>query len=73
MPKEKQPEEQHQRKSSGTRPASSAEEDTQLGSRAQAAGDKIKGDIDELLEEIDQVLESNAEEFVSSYIQKGGQ
>jgi ubiquitin-like protein Pup len=30
-------------------------------------------DIDELLDEIDEVLESNAEEFVRSYIQKGGQ
>lgn len=29
--------------------------------------------LDELLDEIDEVLESNAEEFVKSYIQKGGQ
>jgi ubiquitin-like protein Pup len=26
-----------------------------------------------LLDEIDEVLESNAEEFVKSYVQKGGQ
>jgi ubiquitin-like protein Pup len=30
-------------------------------------------DIDDLLDEIDDVLETNAEEFVKSYIQKGGQ
>jgi ubiquitin-like protein Pup len=30
-------------------------------------------DIDDLLDEIDDVLEENAEEFVRSYIQKGGQ
>lgn len=30
-------------------------------------------DVDELLDEIDEVLESNAEEFVRSYLQKGGQ
>jgi prokaryotic ubiquitin-like protein Pup len=30
-------------------------------------------DVDELLDEIDEVLESNAEEFVRSFIQKGGQ
>lgn len=30
-------------------------------------------DIDALLDEIDSVLESNAEEFVNSYVQKGGQ
>lgn len=29
--------------------------------------------IDDLLEEIDDVLEENAEEFVKSYVQKGGQ
>jgi prokaryotic ubiquitin-like protein Pup len=36
-------------------------------------GDKVKADLDDLLEEIDEVLEENAEEFVRSYIQKGGQ
>ena len=29
--------------------------------------------VDKLLDEIDSVLEENAEEFVRSYIQKGGQ
>jgi prokaryotic ubiquitin-like protein Pup len=37
------------------------------------AGDKIKAELDELLEEIDDVLETNAEDFVKSYIQKGGE
>jgi ubiquitin-like protein Pup len=36
-------------------------------------GDKIKGELDDLLDEIDEVLELNAEEFVKGYIQKGGQ
>ena len=30
-------------------------------------------DIDALLDEIDDVLEENAEEFVAAYIQKGGE
>lgn len=30
-------------------------------------------ETDDLLDEIDDVLEENAEEFVKSYIQKGGQ
>ena len=30
-------------------------------------------DVDELLDEIDSVLEENAEEFVKNYVQKGGQ
>jgi len=34
---------------------------------------EIKAELDELLDEIDEVLEANAEEFVKSYVQKGGQ
>ena len=36
-------------------------------------GEKIKEELDDLLDEIDAVLESNAEEFVRSYVQKGGE
>ena len=36
-------------------------------------GTKIKAELDELLDEIDDVLETNAEDFVKSYIQKGGE
>jgi ubiquitin-like protein Pup len=38
-----------------------------------ATGDKLIAELDDLLDEIDEVLESNAEEFVKSYVQKGGQ
>ncbi len=36
-------------------------------------GDKLKAELDDLLDEIDDVLETNAEDFVKSYVQKGGQ
>lgn len=36
-------------------------------------GDQLKADLDDLLDEIDEVLEENAEEFVRNYIQKGGE
>ena len=36
-------------------------------------GDKLKADLDDMLDEIDGVLETNAEDFVKSYVQKGGQ
>ena len=36
-------------------------------------GERLKGELDDLLDEIDEVLETNAEEFVKSYIQKGGE
>jgi len=38
-----------------------------------ASGDKLKAELDDLLDEIDGVLETNAEDFVKSYVQKGGQ
>ena len=37
------------------------------------SGEKLKSDLDDLLDEIDEVLETNAEDFVKSYIQKGGE
>ena len=38
-----------------------------------AKGERLKAELDELLDEIDDVLETNAEDFVKSYVQKGGQ
>jgi ubiquitin-like protein Pup len=35
--------------------------------------DKLKSDLDDLLDEIDEALETNAEEFVKNYVQKGGE
>ncbi len=40
---------------------------------ASGQGEVLKAELDDLLDEIDEVLESNAEDFVKSYIQKGGQ
>ena len=37
------------------------------------SGDKLKAELDDLLDEIDEVLETNAEDFVKSYVQKGGE
>ena len=36
-------------------------------------GKKLKEEIDTLVDEIDEVLEENAAEFVKNYVQKGGQ
>ncbi|MDA8275585.1 MAG: ubiquitin-like protein Pup [Actinomycetota bacterium] len=40
---------------------------------ASAKGEKLKAELDDLLDEIDEVLEDNAEEFVRNYVQKGGE
>ena len=36
-------------------------------------GEDLKAELDDLLDEIDEVLEDNAEDFVRAYVQKGGQ
>ena len=40
---------------------------------ATAKGEKLKEEMDDILDEIDSVLEENAEEFIKSYVQKGGE
>jgi ubiquitin-like protein Pup len=66
-------EQEQKKKGSATR---STEADTEVEEAAPATserGEKIKAELDDLLDEIDEVLEDNAEEFVRNYVQKGGQ
>lgn len=53
------------------RPDGDGEPDT--GAAAQARPQQSDEEFDSLLDEIDGVLEVNAEEFVRSFVQKGGQ
>ena len=50
-------------------------EQTEAGSTEESRQrhEKLTDDVDAILDEIDEVLEENAEEFVRSYVQKGGQ
>jgi ubiquitin-like protein Pup len=41
--------------------------------RSGSKASELKEEMDDILDEIDSVLEENAEEFVKSYVQKGGQ
>ena len=54
-------------------PTVSEQPSAQAGETASANAEKLAGELDDLLDEIDSVLEENAEEFVKSYVQKGGQ
>ena len=50
------------------------EDQTEVDEVAPAeTGEELKAELDDLLDEIDDVLETNAEEFVKNYVQKGGQ
>ena len=48
-------------------------DDASVAPGATERGERLKNELDDLLDEIDEVLETNAEEFVKSYIQKGGE
>ncbi len=59
-------------------PRKSSEAEEAVESTAPAANlterkEQLDEDIDAILDEIDDVLEVNAEDFVKSFIQKGGQ
>ena len=62
-------EQKQPRKSSETEEAVETVPETDVSERKEA----LDSDVDDILDEIDDVLETNAEDFVKSFIQKGGQ
>ena len=55
------------------RPEEAEETEPQGTEEVRERHEKLSEDVDAILDEIDDVLEENAEEFVRSYVQKGGQ
>ncbi|GAA4692073.1 ubiquitin-like protein Pup [Nocardioides nanhaiensis] len=62
-------EQKQPRKSSEEEESVETAPETDVAERKEA----LDGDIDAILDEIDDVLETNAEDFVKSFIQKGGE
>lgn len=62
-------EQKHSRRSSEDDEIAADVTETDVAARKEALDD----DVDAILDEIDEVLESNAEDFVKSFIQKGGE
>jgi ubiquitin-like protein Pup len=62
--------EREQIRKNAPKPSEEVVEETPATSES---GEALKAELDDLLDEIDEVLESNAEDFVKSYIQKGGE
>jgi len=56
-----------------TRKPKPKKEEEQAKAQEETTTEEKTEDIDDLLDEIDEVLEANSEEFVRSFIQKGGQ
>ena len=63
-------EQEHRRRAAPPRTEETVVEDAPANA---AQGEKLKAELDDLLDEIDDVLETNAEDFVKSYVQKGGE
>ena len=49
------------------------EAEVKTTTKAAGRGQEIKKDLDKLMDEIDDVLEKNAEEFIQNYVQRGGE
>ena len=47
--------------------------DQDTRTRSAKDAEALEAELDEMLDEIDDVLEENAEEFVKGYVQKGGE
>ena len=62
-------EQKQPRKSSETEESTEVAPESDVAERKEALDD----DVDAILDEIDDVLETNAEEFVKGFVQKGGQ
>ncbi len=63
-----------ERKHESRKPSSPKEtEDVQADPNVAETGQRLKEEMDELVDEIDKVLEENAAEFVKNYVQKGGE
>jgi ubiquitin-like protein Pup len=67
------PQEQEQKRIQKRGGGGDAEQDDAGQSQSTEKAEKLKDDMDEILDEIDSVLEENAEEFIKSYVQKGGE
>ena len=64
------PERQQKRR---TAPEKRTPETEEVEAAPTKQAEALKEELDDLLDEIDSVLESNAEDFVRSYVQKGGE
>lgn len=60
-------------KQAGRRESEVEETEAAATADVQERQEKLTDDVDAILDEIDEVLEENAEEFVRSYVQKGGE
>ena len=64
---------QHSSRSGQTEQDEDVEVETAKTDDLQERREQLDEDVDAILDEIDEVLETNAAEFVQAFVQKGGQ
>jgi ubiquitin-like protein Pup len=69
MPTRDSGEQQHRSRSTDDQVEEAVAPETDLAARKEA----LDADIDAILDDIDEALETNAEEFVRGFVQKGGE
>jgi prokaryotic ubiquitin-like protein Pup len=65
--------EKQEKKTDTKRGGAQPKDEAKASAKVVEAGKKLKEDMDKLIDEIDDVLEENAEEFIKNYVQKGGE
>lgn len=66
--------EQEEKSTQGTEQEGTKDtESVQPNKEVTEKGEEIKDDLDRLLDEIDEILEEEYEEFIESYVQRGGE
>jgi ubiquitin-like protein Pup len=53
--------------------ATRTDDEQGVGDVGSESAEQLKAELDDILDQIDEVLEENAEEFVRNYVQKGGE
>ncbi|MBY8880506.1 ubiquitin-like protein Pup [Actinacidiphila acidipaludis] len=62
-----------QKATRSTEEVEEVQQDDQAAADLKERHEKLSDDVDSVLDEIDDVLEENAEDFVRSFVQKGGE
>ncbi len=65
--------EKQEKKADAKRGSAQPKDEAKASAKVVDAGKKLKEDMDKVMDEIDDVLEENAEEFIKNYVQKGGE
>jgi len=56
-----------------TKPAPQEKTETKTKDAKDLKNEDLEADMDQLIADIDEVLEENAQEFVQNYVQRGGE